>query len=75
MVDLNKIVKEKKLKLSNVAYLGDDDADLLPMTLVGFAAAPSNANKKIKKVSHFISDLEGGNGFIREISNILCSKK
>ena len=74
VVDLNKIVKEKKLKLSNVAYLGDDDADLLPMTLVGYAAAPSNANKKIKKVSHFVSDLEGGNGFIREISNIFCQK-
>ena len=58
MVDLNKIVKEKKLRLSNVAYLGDDDADLLPMTLVGFAMAPSNANKKIKKVSHFISTLK-----------------
>ena len=74
IIDLKKILEEKKYSLLNIAYLGDDDADLLPMSMVGFSACPKNASSAVKKVSHHISSLEGGSGFIREISDILCSK-
>lgn len=74
IIDLKNILDKKKYSLANVAYLGDDDADLLPMSMVGFSACPKNSSQAVKKVSNHISSLEGGSGFIREISDILCSK-
>ena len=45
--------------------------DLEIIKRVGFSCCPSNAQQIIKKNSVFISSLKGGEGFVREICNII----
>jgi len=67
----NKIKKKYKLKDSEVCFCGDDVADLEVLKKVGFSCCPHNAQLSVKKVCNYISNYEGGRGFVRDISNII----
>lgn len=64
---------KKKFSLidENICFLGDDIQDLHIMKKVGFSCCPANAQNVIKDISHYISPLKGGEGFIRDVSNII----
>ena len=49
------------------AYIGDDLVDLPIMVKVGFAATVADAVSDVKKIAHFISDFNGGEGAVRQI--------
>ncbi|MCP2519227.1 HAD hydrolase family protein [Candidatus Aminicenantes bacterium AC-335-A11] len=63
---LYKILKKHSLKAEEVAFIGDDIGDLEIMKSVGFAGAVADAHPEIKRISHFISNFEGGKGAVRE---------
>jgi 3-deoxy-D-manno-octulosonate 8-phosphate phosphatase (KDO 8-P phosphatase) len=63
----HKIVKEDKLDLKTIMYMGDDIPDYQIMLEVGLAACPADAAEEIKHVSHYISPLAGGKGCVRDI--------
>lgn len=67
----NKLKKKYNLEDSEVCFCGDDVADLEVLKKVGFSCCPHNAQQSVKKVCHYISNYEGGHGFIRDISNII----
>ncbi len=48
-------------------YMGDDIPDFEVMTKVGLACCPQDAASEIKKISHYISPLNGGKGCVRDI--------
>lgn len=50
-----------------ILYIGDDMPDLNAMRMVGFAACPNDAVEEIKKISHYISSKNGGEGVVREV--------
>lgn len=60
-----------KIKLDNIAYIGDDVNDLHALKLVGFPACPSDAVEEIKKVCDFISTYPGGRGAAREFAELI----
>jgi len=69
---LQKFIKDSYLKKSQIAYIGDDLNDLLPMSLVGYVGCPEDACREIKEISDYVSDKKGGYGAVRDIiENIL----
>jgi N-acylneuraminate cytidylyltransferase len=63
---LNKLVKDNKITLSNVAYVGDDVNDLANIVSVGWSFAPHNAMTEVKTNADIVLSKDSGNGAIRE---------
>lgn len=59
------LCEEFNIKLSEVAYIGDDINDMALLKLVGLSAAPLNAPSYIKEIVDIIVDTRGGNGAFR----------
>jgi len=72
---LPEICKNFKVKLENIAYIGDDINDLEIMKKVGFSATPKNGVEQIKTKSHYICKLNGGEGVLREVAELILSIK
>ena len=70
-----KILKKYDATLEEFAYIGDDINDFEVMKLVGFSAAPKDCNEKIKKISDYLCDKKGGDGVLREVSELIISFK
>ena len=54
------------ISLKEVAYMGDDLADIPLLKAVGYSAAPANAMPEVKEVVTFITEKKGGDGAFRE---------
>ncbi|PUU88653.1 HAD family hydrolase [Halanaerobium sp.] len=72
---LEKLMEEKEINYSNLAYLGDDLNDLPVMKEARFAACPADAAEEVKEVCDLISKFNGGNGAVREILTHLLKTK
>lgn len=64
---LLKIAKKKKIKLEDIAYIGDDENDYEAMKICGFKACPNDAVKKIKEIADYISPMKCNEAAVREI--------
>jgi 3-deoxy-D-manno-octulosonate 8-phosphate phosphatase (KDO 8-P phosphatase) len=53
------------------AYMGDDLPDLALLRSVGFAIAPSNAVPAVKECAHYVTEVRGGEGAVREVVELL----
>ena len=53
------------LSMANIAFMGDDLADVPVLKAVGFAATVPNAVKQAQEVSHWVSEKPGGQGAVR----------
>lgn len=62
-----KLVKEDGIDPMRSLYMGDDIPDYQIMQRVKVACCPSDAATEIKKISHYISPLQGGKGCVRDI--------
>lgn len=71
---LKEICRRMNIKLSNVAYVGDDVGDLECMRSVGFAACPEDGLAVIKDVSRYVCRLGGGRGAVREVCELLMDQ-
>ena len=56
-----------KIEPEQVLYMGDDIPDITVMEKVGVATCPQDAVSDIKKISHYVSHKNGGEGCVREI--------
>lgn len=65
--DISALLKKINLSFSQVAYVGDDLADIPVMEKAGLSFAVKNAVKEVKKHADYITKNNGGNGAIREI--------
>lgn len=50
-----------------VLYMGDDIPDYEIMSFIGLPTCPGDAASEIKKVSSYISPLQGGKGAVRDV--------
>ena len=55
------------LKWEQVLYMGDDIPDLFPMQMVGLPCCPADAVPEIKSISHYVSQVNGGCGCVRDV--------
>lgn len=72
---VNEILKKKKIKKNEAAYIGDDENDLEAMLLCGNRACPKDATKRIKEISNFISEYDGGDGAVREYCEYIIDNR
>ncbi len=63
------------LQWSDCVYVGDDRTDLEAMSLVGLKVAPHNATRVIRKIADIILEKEGGDGAIREFTEIVLDAR
>ncbi len=71
----DEILKDLKIRPEEAAYIGDDLTDVPILKRVGLACAPRNALKEVKRISHFVTEKEGGNGAVREVCDLLLKSQ
>ncbi|NTV12904.1 MAG: HAD-IIIA family hydrolase [Desulfobulbaceae bacterium] len=66
-----RILAEQKLAPIQVAYVGDDWLDLPLLTRVGLAVAVADGAEEVRAVAHYVTELPGGRGAVREVCELL----
>ncbi|MCG1035336.1 acylneuraminate cytidylyltransferase [Polaribacter sargassicola] len=70
------ICKKEKIKLEEVAYVGDDINCYELLSAVGIAACPKNALTKIKNIPDIIClEKKGGEGVFRDFVEVILNDK
>ena len=72
---IKKICADKKIDLSEVAYIGDDINDIDVLKEVGFSALTSNSPIKGKIKVDYITNRKGGDGAFREFVDLILKAK
>ena len=72
---LEKICKKYRVKLNEIAYIGDDLNDFQIMKKVGFSATPNDGVDKIKSISNYVCKKKGGEGAFRELADLIINFK
>ncbi|HUR36686.1 MAG TPA: HAD hydrolase family protein [Terriglobales bacterium] len=63
---LQKIAAAENVKLSEIAFLGDDIVDLPAMRKCGLAMAVKNSRKEVLAEAHYVTPSNGGHGAARD---------
>jgi len=63
---LAELLQARDIAWEEVAYVGDDLADLKIMRRVGLPIAVANAVAEVKDVAHYVTRAAGGHGAVRE---------
>lgn len=66
-----RILAEQGLLPMQVAYVGDDWLDLPLLTRVGLAVAVADGAAEVREVAHYVTELPGGRGAVREVCDLL----
>ena len=72
---LRAFADKHEVALAEVAFMGDDINDLAALELAGLAAAPATAHESVLALAHFISRRPGGRGAVREMIDLILSKR
>lgn len=63
---MQELLKDLRLTMEEVAYMGDDINDLSVIKLVGLSAAPKDACEEVLTKVHMVTRADGGKGAVRE---------
>lgn len=58
---------------AEVAYIGDDIADIPLLKMVGLPVAVADAVSEVKDEAAFVTEAPGGRGAVREVTDLLLS--
>ena len=67
LTPVQSILDRKGLTWDQLAWVGDDLADLPVLRKAGLAIAPANAAAEAKALAHHVTEKSGGNGAVREV--------
>ncbi|MDO5981668.1 acylneuraminate cytidylyltransferase [Flavivirga spongiicola] len=70
---LSKILLDKRIYLSNIAYVGDDVNDLTNICSVGWSLVPNNATSIVKQHADVVLSENSGAGAIREACQFIMN--
>jgi 3-deoxy-D-manno-octulosonate 8-phosphate phosphatase (KDO 8-P phosphatase) len=70
-VALEEILALAGCSAEETAYIGDDVGDIPVMLLVGFAVAVADAVVETKEAAHYVTELKGGRGAVREVTDLI----
>lgn len=68
------LCEKLNIELKDVAYIGDDIADMELLSNCGLSAAPANAITSVKEKVDIITNLSGGEGAFREFVEIILER-
>lgn len=66
-----RISRQMGIGLEQVAFMGDDLADLIALSAVGLSVAPANAHRWVASQVHWKTTARGGEGAAREFCDLL----
>lgn len=69
--DFDEVLCEANIEAFEVAYIGDDVTDIPLMERVGFAVAVRDAVEETKDAAHYVTELHGGFGAVREVADLI----
>lgn len=72
---INELANSQGFLLSEIAYMGDDLNDINVLEIVGVPITVQNAIAKNKSISKIIVPLDGGNGCVRYICDLIIENK
>ncbi len=72
---LNLIMEEHSYSTDEIAYAGDDLPDLSVLQVVGLSFSVPNAHPTIKNVVDIVTNMQGGWGAVREMSDFILKSK
>lgn len=72
---LTEYFQKHNINSKNVIYVGNDINDFEAMKLVGYSVCPRDAHQKIKEVASYVLNDRGGDGAVRELSELLIFQK
>lgn len=75
MEAISKIMKKTGLKLSEIAFIGDDLVDYHVLSNAGLSVCPKDAPKEIKDAVDYVSPLNGGKGVLRELADMILKSQ
>ena len=64
---LERIIREKNIDPSQVAYMGVDLNDIQVFKNVNLAITVADGHESLKKLSHYITEAKGGDHAVREV--------
>ena len=65
--DLREMLDRLGIEPSQVAFMGDDFADLPAIELAGISACPSDAAAEVRRLTDLVTEAPGGRGAVREL--------
>jgi len=74
MPPLLEILDKTKLKKEEVAYIGDELADVPIIESVGVGVSVPNAVKEAREKAIYVTHARGGDGAVREVCNLILEK-
>ena len=72
---LETLCQKLDIALSEVAYMGDDLADLAVFPHVGLAVAPANGHAWVRDGVHWITEQGGGEGAARSLCDLILEMR
>lgn len=72
---LAEILAESGATAEETAFIGDDTPDIQVFERVGFAIAVHDAHIAVKNAAHYVTQIEGGRGAVREIIDLILRSK
>lgn len=69
------VLKNFNVTDQEVCFIGDDVVDLSILKRVGFAVAVGNAVFEVKQQAHYVTQLNGGKGAVREVVELILKAK
>ncbi|MFA5663114.1 KdsC family phosphatase [Castellaniella sp.] len=70
---LEQLAREAGLNLQDTGYMGDDIIDLPALRACGFAVSVPNAPFYIRQAAHWVTELGGGRGAVRECCDLILA--
>lgn len=68
---LEGIISSTGINANEIAYIGDDLADISIMKIVGLAAAPNDACFEVRNCANFVSKNSGGKSALRDLVEVI----
>jgi N-acylneuraminate cytidylyltransferase len=72
---MREILEQKNIKAENVIYIGNDLNDLPCFEIAGWAVAVADAYPEVLRAADFVLTKTGGHGALRELCDLLLSRK
>ena len=72
---LLKELKKRNLKLKDVCFIGNDITDIECIKNASIGVAVADSHKSVLKVADYITKKKGGDGAVREVTDLILKKK
>jgi len=71
---IEKLLHNYNIKKEEAIFIGDDILDIPALEVVGFPVAVRNACQEVKERSRYITNVDGGDGAVREVCELILKE-